>query len=87
MTELTRTLRVPIREVLMKSHLQVARGAVIAFTLFGAGLLLDVSLPTGTQSLSVGVSQAEARVGRPGTATSVAGVARRSTRRAVRRHY
>ena len=83
----TRTLRVPIREVLMKSHLQVARSAVIAFTLFGAGLLLDVSLPTGTQSLSVGVSQAEARVGRPGTATSVAGVARRSTRRAVRRHY
>ena len=70
----------------MKSHLQVARSAVIAFTLFGAGLLLDVSLPTGTQ-LSVGVSQAEARVGRPGTATSVAGVARRSTRRAVRRHY
>ena len=53
----------------MKSHLQVARSAVIAFTLFGAGLLLDVSLPTGTQSLSVGLSQAEARVGRPGTAT------------------
>jgi hypothetical protein len=71
----------------MRSHLQVVRSAVLAFTLFGAGLLLEVSLPTGMQSLSVGVPQAEARVGRPGTATSVAGVARRSTRRAVRRYY
>ena len=31
------------------------------------------------------ITQAEARIGRPLTATSVAGVARRSTRRTVRR--
>lgn len=71
----------------MISRFQLARSAVLAFVLFGAGLLLDVN-PTSTgQQLSIGVSQAEARVGRPLTATSVAGVARRSSRRAYRRHH
>ena len=35
------------------------------------------------QGLSLSVSSAQARVGRPGTPVSVAGVARRTTRRAV----
>jgi hypothetical protein len=35
--------------------------------------------------VSVALDTADARVGRPATATSVAGVARRTTRRAVRR--
>lgn len=49
------------------------------------GLLVDVDtsiLPLSDISL---VSQAEARVGRPLTPRSVAGVARRTTRRVVRR--
>jgi hypothetical protein len=33
------------------------------------------------------ITQADARIGRPGTPGSVAGVARRQTRRAVRRSY
>jgi len=36
-----------------------------------------------SQGLSLSASSAQARVGRPGTPVSVAGVARRTTRRAV----
>ena len=36
-----------------------------------------------SQGLSLSTSSAQARVGRPGTPVSVAGVARRTTRRAV----
>jgi hypothetical protein len=38
-------------------------------------------------SISLKLDTAQAVVGRPGTPGSVAGVARRSSRRAVRRHY
>jgi hypothetical protein len=52
--------------------------------IIGAGLVVDGHfdwfLPGGAF-----VSQAEARVGRPRTPASVAGVARRTTRRVVRR--
>jgi hypothetical protein len=44
-------------------------------TLVFSSLVFDVQL----------VSEAEARIGRPMTPTSVAGVARRTTRRAIRR--
>ena len=45
-----------------------------------ASFITDVWLQTGVM-----VSDVEARVGRPMTPVSVAGVARRSTRRAIRR--
>lgn len=72
----------------MRCHFDTARSAAVAVALFGAGLLLDVSLPSGTQPLTIGASQAEARIGRPATPGSVAGVARRTSRRVYRRsHY
>jgi hypothetical protein len=48
------------------------------------GLPLSVEW-SQTDGPAVSVNSAEARVGRPRTATSVAGVARRTTRRTVRR--
>ena len=48
--------------------------------MIGAGLLVDVPLP-GERT----VNEAEARFGRPATPVSVAGVARRTTRRTIRR--
>ena len=48
--------------------------------LLGAALIGDAWLPAGFLS-----GEAEARVGRPATPGSVAGVARRTTRRVVRR--
>ena len=41
----------------------------------------------GTTDIGLKIDTAEARVGRPATPGSVAGVARRSSRRAVRRRY
>src|SRR3954470_24363155 len=71
----------------MISGFRIAKTAGIALVLFGTGLLLDAKLSVTQGTLSFGTSQAEARVGRPGTPYSVAGVARRTTRRAVRYHY
>jgi len=59
----------------LQSKLALA-GAVGLVALFAS----DTVSPTDSYSL---VSQAEARVGRPLTPVSVAGVARRQTRRAV----
>jgi hypothetical protein len=62
--------------------------SIIGATLMGAAILcaapisLHQSQDTG---LSLSLDSADARVGRPATATSVAGVHRRATRRAVRR--
>jgi hypothetical protein len=66
------------------SAFRLARVAGIAIALF-VSFTLDVT-PAAWRSGTV-VSQAEAVVGRPATPGSVAGVARRTTRRAVRRHY
>ena len=63
---------------------RLIRATAIAFT-FIMGFVVDVS-PTAWQSGKI-ISQAEAVIGRPATPGSVAGVARRTTRRAVRRHY
>jgi hypothetical protein len=71
----------------MTNAVRLAKTAVIALPLFATGLLLDAKLSLTQGPLSLGVSQSEARVGRPGTPYSVAGVARRTTRRAVRYHY
>ena len=65
---------------------QVFRGAAIVGALFVAGFMADVN-PSTWQSRGTVVSQAEAVVGRPATPGSVAGAARRSSRRHVRRHY
>ena len=68
-------------------------GGVAAF-LVALPVSLDVSrsnaaAPGHASTVSVGLKcdTAQAVVGRPGTPGSVAGVARRSSRRAVRRHY
>ncbi|MHB2208219.1 hypothetical protein [Methylobacterium sp. CM6257] len=63
---------------------RLARGGLIAAAAFGAGLMTDAQ-PSGQFSGLPSVSQAEARIGRPATATSVAGVARRTSRRTARR--
>jgi hypothetical protein len=67
-----------------RSGFRLIRATAVAFA-FLAGFAVDVS-PAVWQSGTV-ISQAEAVVGRPATPGSVAGVARRSSRRAVRRHY
>ena len=57
---------------------------------FGAALLTAVPLSiqwSPEKSVAVSVDRADARVGRPLTATSVAGVHRRAARRAYRRGY
>ena len=56
------------------------RTIVIGCSLLSAGLLVD-----GGFHSEIVVSEAQARVGRPATPGSVAGVARRSTRRTIRR--
>lgn len=55
----------------------------LAFCAFAAGLIVESD--PGQWPVSGPVEQAEARVGRPLTPVSVAGVARRTTRRVVRR--
>jgi hypothetical protein len=66
-----------------KIGFRLIRGVGILFALF-VGFSADV-VPTAWQSSTI-VSQAEARIGRPATPGSAAGVARRTTRRAVRRY-
>lgn len=62
----------------------IMRSRTILWTM--AGLIGLVAEPDPIEWVKGNlVSQAEARVGRPATATSVAGVARRTTRRVVRR--
>ena len=67
-----------------RSGFRLIRATAVAFAFF-VGFTVDVS-PAVWQSGTV-ISQAEAVIGRPATPGSVAGVARRTTRRAVRRHY
>ena len=62
--------------------------SMIGAALVGAMILCAVPISaqwSQQKGLSVSVDSAYARVGRPATATSVAGAARRTTRRAVRR--
>ncbi|OIQ67761.1 hypothetical protein GALL_506590 [mine drainage metagenome] len=62
--------------------------AIIRATLIGSAMLCAVpfSLHVSQEAaVSVAVDTAQARIGRPATPGSVAGVARRTTRRAVRR--
>jgi hypothetical protein len=60
---------------------------IIGATLIGSTIFcaIPVSLHVSPgAAVSVALDTADARVGRPGTPASVAGVARRTTRRAVR---
>ena len=64
------------------------RMSMIGATLIGVAVLCaaPISLHQSENAdLSLSLDRADARVGRPLTATSVAGVHRRATRRAVRR--
>ncbi len=63
----------------MKIRVKV-RTIVIGFSLLAACLLVDGGFQSG-----IVVSEAEARLGRPATPGSVAGVGRRTTRRVIRR--
>jgi hypothetical protein len=63
----------------MKIRVKV-RTIVIGFSLLAACLLVDGGFHSG-----IVVSEAEARVGRPATPGSVAGVGRRTTRRRIYR--
>lgn len=63
----------------MRSALRTAAFASIAFV---AATIFTVA-PSTNGTVSIGVEEAQARVGRPATPASVAGVARRTTRRAV----
>ena len=56
--------------------------ALLATATLAFGALASINWSPGA-GLSVGVESAQARVGRPLTPVSVAGVARRTTRRAV----
>jgi hypothetical protein len=56
----------------------------LAAATFVAAMLFSVT-PSTDGTVSIGVEKAQARVGRPATPASVAGVARRTTRRTVRR--
>jgi hypothetical protein len=60
-------------------RMAVASFACIAFVSAAA---LSI-VPTADGGVAIGVDEAQARVGRPLTPVSVAGVARRTTRRAV----
>lgn len=69
---------------MMALNSRLVRSSLIAAAAFGAGLITD-ALPSGRFDGLAAVSRAEARVGRPATATSVAGVSRRASRRTARR--
>jgi hypothetical protein len=61
--------------------------AIVGTTLLGSLIFCAVPLSVHVSQeavVSVAVDTADARVGRPATPASVAGVARRTTRRAVR---
>ena len=60
------------------------RKAACVMTMFAAGLLIDTDLGSWFAKGPL-VPDAQARVGRPLTPVSVAGVARRTTRRTIRR--
>jgi hypothetical protein len=58
--------------------------AAVALTTFGFGVSVEPDIARWSAETGV-VAPAEARVGRPWTPVSVAGVARRTTRRVIRR--
>ena len=57
-----------------------SRTILVGCAVMAAGLVIDASLHSG-----IIITDAQARVGRPMTPGSVAGVARRTTRRTIRR--
>ncbi|WP_201842167.1 hypothetical protein [Microvirga zambiensis] len=65
---------------------RLIRGAAILGALF-VGMFVTDTMPTNWIASGTALSQARAVVGRPATPGSVAGVARRSSRRAVRWNY
>jgi hypothetical protein len=74
--------------------MKLAMSGGVAALLVALPVSIDVSRSNATatghaSAISVGLKRdtAQAVIGRPATPGSVAGVARRSTRRAVRRHY
>ena len=68
---------------MMQGHRWLLKGTLVVLG-FMMGFLFDGNLDRLVQDKTL-VSSAQARVGRPLTPNSVAGVARRTTRRVVRR--
>lgn len=62
----------------------IKRAGILVTAAVIAALCLEVGEEMSIPGIYGLVSPAQARVGRPGTPASVAGVARRTTRRAVR---
>ena len=54
-------------------------------TIMGIGLIAAATIVDGWLPIGFTIKDAEARLGRPATPASVAGVARRTTRRTIRR--
>lgn len=66
---------------------KVLAGAIAAMVAFSVEIEFS-GVDSGRLDITLAVPSAEARVGRPATPLSVAGVARRTTRRTLRRlHY
>lgn len=61
------------------------RNAIMALAVLFVAGEADLGAALFSQSVDGFISSAEARVGRPATPASVAGVARRTTRRTIRR--
>jgi len=59
-----------------------AKRTLLVVAVLGFGIFGSIDLPQ-RGGLALSIQSAEARVGRPATPASVAGVARRTTRRAV----
>ncbi len=59
-----------------------AKRMLLVVAVLGFGIFASIDLPQ-SGGLALSIQSAEARVGRPATPASVAGVARRTTRRAV----
>lgn len=70
---------------MIKRRSRLIRGAIILGAVIVGGFVADT--PATWQSKGTILAQAEAVVGRPATPGSVAGVARRANRRAIRRTY
>jgi hypothetical protein len=68
-----------MQTIIKKTAIICAAGAALCF--------IPYSMQVSKTGLAISADRAEAVIGRPATPGSVAGVARRSGRRAVRRNY
>lgn len=63
----------------------MARKGIYRHAALGVGLIAVTLILDGFLPINIAIQDAEARLGRPATPASVAGVSRRTTRRVIRR--